>query len=273
MSMTFELAPSRVAMNTRPQTKRTSATAQEPERIRRIYSSYNQKGWGKSKWSRENPGNRALVAERQGKARLFLSKVGLLPLGDRKILEVGCGTGGVLLDFIREGAAPGNCHGVDIIPERIAAAKKSCPGVEFAVANATKLPYGDRIFDLVLTFTLFSSIESDEIARSVACEINRVLKPGGAILCYDMRYSSPTNDNVRKLTKTSIRAMFPNYQPLFTTLTLLPPLARRLGGLTRFAYPLLATLPYLRTHLLCVLTRSVSPVPAEMLAASCHEVC
>ena len=49
--------------------------------------------------------------------------------------------------------------------------------------------------------------------------------------------------------------LFAGFRGHWTSLTLLPPLARRLGPLTPFAYPALAAIAPLRTHLLGVLIK------------------
>ena len=46
-----------------------------------------------------------------------------LELLDKKILDVGCGSGGVLRDFIKYGALPENLYGIDLLEDRIERAK------------------------------------------------------------------------------------------------------------------------------------------------------
>jgi hypothetical protein len=82
----------------------------------------------------------------------------------------------------------------------------------------------------------------------VASEVRRVLRPGGALLWYDFRVGNPWNPHVRAMSRRSIRALFPGWRGSFRLVTLLPPLARRLGSLTPVFYPVLGTLPPLRTH-------------------------
>jgi hypothetical protein len=58
---------------------------------------------------------------------------------------------------------------------------------------------------------------------------------------------------VRGLKRQHINQLFPGYSGHWQTITLLPPLARRLSLLTPWLYPILATLPPLRTHYLALL--------------------
>jgi hypothetical protein len=93
------------------------------------------------------------------------------------------------------------------------------------------------------------------MASNVAREIDRVLAHGGAIVWYDFRYNNPWNPHVRGMRRQNIQSLFPGYTLHLKTLTLLPPLARRLGHLTSSLYPLLSSLPFLRTHYLGLLIK------------------
>jgi ubiquinone/menaquinone biosynthesis C-methylase UbiE len=119
--------------------------------------------------------------------------------------------------------------------------------------NAEQLHFEDATFDLVLLFTVFSSILDGRMACNVASEVCRVLKPGGAVVWYDFRYNSPANRNVRRITRATIQAIFPDFDLHLRTVTVLPPLARRLGRLTPTLYTIFASIPILRTHYLGLL--------------------
>ena len=230
----------------------------ESERIRQVYAGYRERGLSQGKWSEDNPGNRAILRERQTMAASMLAEGGRLPLENQEVLEVGCGSGKVLRSLVEIGAAPARCHGVDLLPDRIDAARLVLPESEFRIANAEELPYGDNAFDLVLVFTVFSSILNDQVAQSVAREIARVLRVGGGVLWYDFRFNNPANRNVRGMSRRSIIRLFPNFEFQLQSLTLLPPLARRLGPLTSMLYPALALLPFLKTHWLGLLKQGSS---------------
>src|ERR1035438_3282644 len=59
-------------------------------------------------------------------ARL-LHKSGAFPIGDASIVDVGCGNGQWLLEFLQWGAVAANLHGIDLIAERIAYARGRLP--------------------------------------------------------------------------------------------------------------------------------------------------
>lgn len=86
-------------------------------------------------------------------------------------------------------------------------------------------------------------------------EVNRVLKPGGAIVWYDFIYNNPSNPHVRGISHTAIQKLFPQFRLILHKITLLPPLARRLGPFTPYLYPLLAAIPWFRTHYLGLLIK------------------
>jgi hypothetical protein len=94
------------------------------------------------------------------------------------------------------------------------------------------------------------------MAINIVSEINRVLAPGGAIVWYDFRMNNPFNRNVRGMTRRKIQSLFSGFGMTWEAISLLPPLARRLGHLTGRLYVPLSSLPFLRTHLLGLLTKS-----------------
>ena len=225
-------------------------THHEAKRLAQVYRTYRESRAVQAQWEESNPGNRGILRERERAIRDLLSDHGLLPLTSRKVLEVGCGSGKVLASLLELEARPDNLHGVDVLPERIVEARQSHPDFHFECVNAEKLEFPDASFDLVLVFTVFSSILDERMARNVASEVNRVLCPGGAILWYDFRYNNPRNPNVRGVTRPQIRNLFPGFKMQMQAVTLLPLVARRLGRLTQAVYPVLAAIPFLRTHYL-----------------------
>lgn len=227
----------------------------EVERLARVYEGYRQSSAVQRQWSPANPGNRAILAERRRGVQRLLRQHARRPLAECTVLDVGCGSGHVLAGLRRWGARAERLHGVDLLPERVAAARDNYPELDFRCANAEALDFQDGALDLLLAFTVFSSILDEQMAHSVAREMARVLAPGGALLWYDFRYDNPRNPHVQGMTKEKIRRLFPGRQLNLQTITLLPPLARRLGPATPLLYPLLARIPPLRTHYLGILSK------------------
>jgi ubiquinone/menaquinone biosynthesis C-methylase UbiE len=204
-------------------------------------------------WSPENAGNREIVQQRNATLHKLLGAHGRLPLTDLRILDAGCGGGDVLASLVEWGALPQNLHGLELLPQRAAAAHDRHPTLQIHQGNAASQAFADDSFDLVLFFTVFSSVLDESLRRQMAAETMRVLKPGGAVVWYDLRILNPRNQNTRPLSRGAIAGLFPNLRQELRTTTLLPPLARRLGDLTAIMYPILNALPLLRTHYLGLL--------------------
>lgn len=225
----------------------------EVERIVAVYREYEPTV--SARYDSRNRGNQIIIAELDVRMARLLRKHGLFPLRERTILDVGCGNGYVLGLLKQVGATPVNLHGIDLLPERIEIARAKHPGIAFQVGNAEKLPYEDSSFNLVLLFTLLTSVLDQKMRANIAAEVARVLQPGGWILWYDFRYNNPRNKNVRGIGRRDLKRLFPDFACFPESITLLPPLARRLGPATSLLYPPLSTIRPLRTHYLGLLRR------------------
>jgi ubiquinone/menaquinone biosynthesis C-methylase UbiE len=177
------------------------------------------------------------------------------PLAACRILDVGCGYG-ELLDWFHQarGVPAEQLLGIDVVPDRIAQARAQFPALYFAETDGDRLDLPDASIDLVSVFTVFSAILRPTVADQLAADIQRVLIPGGAVIWYDVRYPNPWNSNLKAVTASRIRKLFPKYTAHLRSITLLPPLARGIGRLSR-AYTILTAIPVLRTHLLGLLIK------------------
>jgi len=229
-------------------------TPREVQRIRAAYDRYRD--GAALKWSRGNPGNLAMLEERNACLASLLQAGGMWPLKSRRVLDVGCGGGDLLAFFETLGVQREDLFGVDLMAERIEAARNALPGANLSVANGEELPFPDGSFDVLSLFVVFSSILSERMAQNLASEVMRVLRPGGCVLVYDFRVPSIWNRNTRAIPRRSVRRLFPDFILSARTVTLLPPLARRLGTATRVLYPILSTIPWLRTHNLLLMRRA-----------------
>jgi ubiquinone/menaquinone biosynthesis C-methylase UbiE len=203
-------------------------------------------------YSLANPAYLFAIQGRQRALLAALRREELWPLADKDLLELGCGTGGVLLELLGYGADPRRLHGCDLLAERVAAAHKRLPHLPVSCASGARLPYPDRSFDLVLQFTVFSSILDRGICYTVSNEMSRVVRPGGAILWYDF-WINPVNKQTRGIRPDEIRSYFPHSRFSFERITLAPPLARRLVPLTWTGARLLEQLRLFNTHYLAII--------------------
>lgn len=231
-------------------------TGGETARVREVYSERAQRLHGTVHGTGVySPGNPSYLFEYQHRQRAMLgrmSQAGLWPLDDKDILEVGCGNGGVLLELLGYGANPRRLHGTDLLSERAGVAHERLPHLSISCASGAFLPYPDRSFDIALQFTVFSSILDRGICYTVANEMRRVLRPGGAILWYDF-WINPINKQTRGIRPAEIREYFPGCRIDFDRVTLAPPLARRLVPITWFGALLLEKLRILNTHYFAII--------------------
>jgi ubiquinone/menaquinone biosynthesis C-methylase UbiE len=185
-----------------------------------------------------------------------LAREGLLPLSGKRILEVGCGTGGWLVDFESWGAERSRLAGIDLDPARAEIARRRLAEADIRVGDAASLPWPAGSFDIVLQSTVLSSILDQGTRRQVAAEMVRVLAPSGVIVWYDFFMNNPSNPNVRGVRAPELRALFPGFRVALERVTLAPPLARRLAPLTWLLPLFLERLRVLNSHYLGVLRRS-----------------
>lgn len=171
---------------------------------------------------------------------------------DWRATEVGCGAGGNLLDLLRLGLLPVHLTGIELLPERLAAARATLPeGVRLLAGDAATADVAPASQDLVLQSTVFSSILDDALQQRVADAMWSWLKPGGAVVWYDFTIDNPRNADVRGVPLTRVRELFPQGRFTSRRVTLAPPLARALPA----AYPLLNLVPWLRTHRLVLIDK------------------
>lgn len=191
------------------------------------------------------------VQERERALLRRLAAEGVRSLAPLAITEVGCGGGGNLLGLLRLGASPEHLTGLELLPERHAQARRVLPpatAVWLGDACAAPLPPASQ--DLVLQYTVFSSLLDDDFQQRLAGAMWRWLKPGGAVLWYDFTVDNPKNRDVRGVPLKRVRALFPEGRVRAERVTLAPPLARAACALHPALYRPLAAVPGLRTHVL-----------------------
>jgi len=102
-----------------------------------------------------------------------------IDLNNKFILEIGCGTG-YGADYLSKFAS--NFVAIDISKVNISCCQTNYPkeNLIFMVADATKLPFKDDQFDVVISFQVIEHIEP---VLTYLSEIKRVLKAGGIFVC------------------------------------------------------------------------------------------
>lgn len=180
----------------------------------------------------------------------MLARRGMHDTEERRALEVGCGTGGNLLELLRIGFRPEHLTGIELLRTRYTEARARLP-------DATTVHLGDASTfdpgptqDIVLAFTVFSSILDAAFQQRLADAMWRWLKPGGGVLWYDLTIDNPGNPDVRGVPLRRVRALFPEGRIEARRVTLAPPLARAACRVHPGLYTVLNALPFLRTHVL-----------------------
>ena len=192
------------------------------------------------------------VQERQRAMLRMFVQVGLADVAQLRLLEVGCGSGGNLLELLRAGFAPEHLAGVELIPERAAAARHVLPSAtEVHAGDALALDLPPASHDVVYVATVFSSLLDPAYQQRLASRMWQWLRPGGGVLWYDFIHDNPHNPDVRGVPLGRVQALFPGGAIEARRVTLAPPIARRVAPLNPALYTLFNLVPMLRTHRLC----------------------
>lgn len=145
-----------------------------------------------------------------------------------RILDSGCGTGGMLSWLARYNEG-GRLFGLDVAQEAVRFCQKR--GYQTIVqASAIELPFPDAAFDLVTSFDVLVQLPGESSDVTALREIHRVLRPGGVAfvrvpayrwmmsghdkaLGTQRRYTRP--ELARKLTDSGFRVIRATYANAF----------------------------------------------------------
>jgi SAM-dependent methyltransferase len=221
-------------------------------RLRREYADRDRRLAESDLYSPANPGHAFMIRGRERAVLKMFEQNGFQNLEEYDILEVGCGRGGVLAEYVGFGAAPQRLHGIELLERRVADAHERLPDLPIVRADGQHLPYRGAVFDIVLQYTVFSSILDDGVKAAVAREMRRVLKPGGMILWYDY-WLNPTNPHARGIRPAEIRRLFAGCRCRFERISLAPPICRRLAPVSRPLAGWLERLKLFNTHYLAAI--------------------
>lgn len=194
--------------------------------------------------------------ERQRAVLAMLARAGVTDPSALHVTEVGCGAGGNLLELLRLGFSPEHLTGLELLPDRLSHARRVLPeAVRLCLGDACQAPVESASQDLVLAFTVFSSLLDDAFQQRLATSMWQWLKPGGAVLWYDFVVDNPRNPDVRGVPLARVRELFPRASLHSRRVTLAPPLARAVCRMHPALYPLFNAVPSLRTHRLVWLAK------------------
>ncbi|MBX3062035.1 MAG: class I SAM-dependent methyltransferase [Anaerolineae bacterium] len=222
------------------------------DRLRHEYADRNKR-LAADRYSLFNGGHLLNMQQRQRDSLDLLNRHGISSLQGKRVLEVGCGRGEALLQYVSFGAAPENTFGIDLLPDRLRELRHILPTANVACADGQQLPYAADQFDVVLQHTAFSSILDAQIKANIAREMLRVLrKPDGVIVWYDF-WLNPTNRQTKGIRPAEIRQLFPDCEITFRKVTLALPLARKLANISWILCVILEKMWLLNTHYLAII--------------------
>lgn len=135
-----------------------------------------------------------------------------------RILDIGCGEGGLARQLVAEGA---RATGIDPLAQAIAKAKANVPEARFEIATAEALPYANLSFDLVV---MVNSLHHVPVAfmDGALREAKRVLTKDGTLIIIEPLASGNFFDAMRRIEdETEIRrqaqSALARAEPLFAT--------------------------------------------------------
>jgi len=213
-----------------------------------------------SRYSPLQPDVWQTLQERQRALMSLFQQQGVGDLGPLQVTEVGCGSGGNLLELLRLGCDPARLQGIELLPARHAQARQVLPLATRLwlgdACDAQRAPIAAASQDLVLQSTVFSSLLDDAFQQRLAHTMWAWLKPGGAVLWYDFTVDNPRNPDVRSVPLRRVRQLFPEATLTTRRVTLVPPLARMLCSWHPGLYRWANAVPLLRTHVLAWIAKS-----------------
>jgi len=111
-----------------------------------------------------------------------------------KVLDLGCGIGNILIALAERTDFSRPPVGVDVSPELIRIGERELARaglrdrIRLQVAPATRLPFDDGSFDVVLTSHVLKHLDDETLLTSFR-EVVRVLRPGGRFLLWEFEKS------------------------------------------------------------------------------------
>ena len=221
-----------------------------------VRARYARRASADDRYRLTNPAALMAMQERQRAMLALFARRAFADLGALRLLEVGSGGGGNLLELLQLGFRPEHLAGIELLPERHAVARARLPeAVRLSCGDASAEPVAPGSVDIVMASTVFSSLLDDAFQQRLAAAMWQWLRPGGGVLWYDFSVGNPRNADVRGMPVARIRALFPEARVEHRRVTLAPPIARAVCRVHRGAYTLFNSLPLLRTHLLCWLAK------------------
>lgn len=229
-------------------------TDNDLKRLRKEYESRKLSGRKAGYYSMDYPPNAFSIDQRTKALRTLLLKHGEQNYRKKLLLEIGCGSGGILKEYSNLGFQSSNLFGIDLLLDRLEEARINIPPANLVNSDGQMLPFPSGTFDLVVQYTAFSSILDPSIKKKMALEMHRALKPDGQLIWYDFWWN-PLNKQTLGIKPGEIKALFPGCTYKFKKITLAPPIARRVVPISVGLATFLETLQFLNSHYLVLISK------------------
>jgi ubiquinone/menaquinone biosynthesis C-methylase UbiE len=167
---------------------------------------------------------RVITLGGERKFRLRTLELAELHSGDA-VLDVGCGTGTLLIEAAKRVGPGGSAQGIDRSAEMLAHArgKAAAQGVsaKFVEESSDRLPFPDASFDAVFCTLMLHHLPAPMQMATIA-EMRRVLRPGGRMVIVDMQQPAKISavfSHIGLVHLFRSRATLPNWQKIEELLT------------------------------------------------------
>src|SRR5512138_393244 len=122
------------------------------DRLRQEYIDRERRFAQDDRYSLSNVAYRYMKTQLNRNIQALFGSHGGATLADHRVLEVGCGSGNILMDFRQLGVKEENLFGVDLLSNRLHQAHTSHPLFTLACSDGQRLPFPGQSFDLVMQF-------------------------------------------------------------------------------------------------------------------------
>ncbi len=180
----------------------------EIARIRATYAEFGATDAAKIRWAPFNSSEAEVRTQQALGFSTLMREAGFLDLEGLRILDLGCGSGRHLRQYLDMGAEPDALFGIDLDEPALARGRKLSPHLHFASASGDTIDFPDESFDLVSHYFAFSSVPGAEFRLQLAREVMRVLKPGGLFFWWDMLHMAIAAGGSSE--RLDVRELFPN---------------------------------------------------------------
>jgi ubiquinone/menaquinone biosynthesis C-methylase UbiE len=162
----------------------------ETENIRLRYSTRKDSKF----WSMYSPVDASVYMGLQEKERAmirWINSCGIAPVENKTVLEIGCGSGSNLLNFLSLGFNPENLVGNELLKDRADNARHRLPvATKILLGDASELNIESGSFDVVFQSTVFTSILDIHFQQTLADKMWWLAKAGGG--CFGMTLFTTT---------------------------------------------------------------------------------